>query len=724
MSAVETRAGLWGRLAGRIESTRVEPPDEFDVWARLEYLTDPGEYRPKLADDIEIKEFKLRWGNDYAMIANPRDLVHYNLKPSELELVRLMDGTRTVQEIVVERLAESGDMELSGVADLVHELYTGNFLDRRFVNVDEAVSRAIKPVSRSREAASQFARTLRVDWRGADRFVRFMHDKLLKWIMIPPVLALMAAISVGGFVAFLSVLHSHRFELSGKSLALGFLILMGLNYLLVFVHEMGHAMLLVHYGRRVKSAGFMLYFGSPAFFVESADGLMLERGPRIIQAAAGAAGELIVAGTGALVLWAFPGAAIAPVLYRFCVLNYLVCFLNLVPLLELDGYWILSDAIQVPDLRPRSLAFLRHDLWHKLRMRQRLSKQEVGLGLYGILGVVFTIFAIYVAYLSWRTVTGSLLVRLWDGGLATRILLAVLALVIAGPVVRGLINLIRGVLRRLKAVWASIRFRLETSWRVEAAELIDALPLFDGVPEDVLDGLAGRVRLRSFARGQPVVRQGERSQAFYVVRKGTFEVVDEDPATGNENHLRILGRGEGFGEVGLAESAPRGATVRALVESQVFEIDKGTFDQLLRDMVNVPQFAPTMQSVTELRELKCFSHLEPDELGELVHHGEWVNFAPGDVILEQGEVGDAFFAIRSGQVDVSQDGQFLRTMGPGSYFGEIALLLDVPRTAAVQARTPVRTFRLDREGFDTLVGDAFRKGTLNPVIAPDRVWQH
>jgi CRP-like cAMP-binding protein len=232
------------------------------------------------------------------------------------------------------------------------------------------------------------------------------------------------------------------------------------------------------------------------------------------------------------------------------------------------------------------------------------------------------------------------------------------------------------------------------------------------------------VRLGTFARGQPVVRQGERATAFYVVRQGTLQVVEENPQTGNERVLRVLGRGESFGELGLAEAAPRSATVRALEESRVFEIDKGTFDQLLRDMVNVPQFAPTMQSVVELRELKCFSHLEPDELGELVHRGEWINFAPGDMIFEQGEVGDAFFAIRSGQVDVSQDGQFLRTMGPGSYFGEIALLLDVPRTAAVQARTPVRTFRLDREGFDTLVGDAFRKGTLNPVIAPDRVWQH
>ena len=58
------------------------------------------------------------------------------------------------------------------------------------------------------------------------------------------------------------------------------LVLLAMNYLLTFVHELAHASALVHYGRRVKSAGFMIYFGSPAFFIESSDGLMLERGQR------------------------------------------------------------------------------------------------------------------------------------------------------------------------------------------------------------------------------------------------------------------------------------------------------------------------------------------------------------------------------------------------------------------------------------------------------------
>jgi CRP-like cAMP-binding protein len=64
------------------------------------------------------------------------------------------------------------------------------------------------------------------------------------------------------------------------------------------------------------------------------------------------------------------------------------------------------------------------------------------------------------------------------------------------------------------------------------------------------------------------------------------------------------------------------------------------------------------------------------------------------------------------------------SLGAGAHFGEIALLHDVPRTATVLARTPVRAFRLGRDGFDRLVAGAFRGGTLKPATGSERTWQH
>jgi putative peptide zinc metalloprotease protein len=720
-----TRSGVWSLVEERLRTEAQGQSDgEGSLWGRLGALVDPGEYRPKLAGDIEVKRFIQRSGEDYYMLANLRDLVHYKIQGPDYELVKLMDGTRTLKEIVIERFSDSGEMDVGGVADFIYQLRSENFFEDRFEDVEGVVHRAMNP-SRRHEKLRQFVTNLRFEWKNPQAPVKWLYEHGLRWTLTKPFVLLAGLVSIAGILAFVSNYRSHLFGLTGKSLAVGFFVLLAIQYFMIMVHELGHALVLVHYGRRLKGAGFLIYFGCPAFYVESSDSLMLEPNKRVLQAFAGPYGQCFGAGIASLVAWAFPQWVVSETLFRYTVLGYLNIFLNLIPILELDGYFMLSDWLRVPDLRPKSVEFLRHDFLHKLRTRERFTRQDLGLLVYGLLGVVGSILLLISGYIFWRILFGGLVISMWNGGIETRIILILFGLFVLNPVLRGSIRVIAAVGRRIRALGRRVRFRIQRRWRVEAAEMIDQLALFEDVPEDELSELAGRVRLRSFSAGQPVVRQGERAEAFYVVRKGVLRVVEEDPATGEEiRTLRSLGRGESFGEVGLAEAAPRTATVRAADDVEVFEIDKGTFGELLGGILRAPRFAPTMQAVADLRKMACFSHLETDELVDLVQQGEWVNVAPKEAIVEQGEAGDDFFAISSGQVEVRQDGQSIRTLGPGAYFGEIALLLDVPRTATVRAVTPVRAFRLGREGFDKLIRDSFHKGTLNPVISLDRVEEH
>jgi CRP-like cAMP-binding protein/Zn-dependent protease len=694
------------------------------LWDRLSELLDPTRYRPRLADHVEIREFPLKWGNDYVMVANTRDLVHYRLPASELSLLRKMDGTRSVKELVLEEFEASGDLDLDAVTDLVRTLYEGNFFDQRYRDVDELVTRAMNPVTERRRKARLFAKTLTIEWSDANRVVQWLYDHGLRHAFSKPAVAAQILIAITGVIVFVRLVASGDFTIGGTSLAASFVVLWLLDYLSVFIHELGHAVVVIRNGRRIKSAGFMIYFGSPAFFVDGSDGLMMERRQQILSSFAGPFAEMVLASASSLMVWWFPDWFLAQTLFTAAALNYYLILMNLIPLLELDGYFILADVIQVPDLRPRSLAFLRDDLFRKFRRRERFSKQEAGLALYGTLGVAFTVFALYSSYRYWQTLFGPLVTRLWDGGTYTRVLLIALAIVVIGPVLRGLISLFRSVARRIRALVRRLRFRLETRWRVEAAELIDALPMFEDVPVDVLNELAGRVRLRTLARNQPVFRQGDRPTAFYVVRKGILEVIEEDPETEHERQIRTLGRGESFGELGLLMDAPRAATIRAAEEAEVFEIDQGTFDHLLADMIHVPEFEPTLQQLAELRQQPCFAHLGTDQLVELRARGAWLVVGAGQAIVRQGEQGDSFYAVSSGQFDIVVDDERKQTIGPGSYFGEIALLLDVPRTASVIARTPARVFRLDRDGFDRLLAGSFRRGTLDPTLPVSQTMTH
>ena len=153
-------AGIGGVYAAVRARAQTSQPGPVNLWERLEAQVDLASQKPRLRDDIEIKVFRSRWGNDYLMIANPRDLLHYRLPASDLELLQTLDGTRTVKQIVVERFEESGELELSAAIDLVRTLYQGNFFEETYVDLGSMVERALDPASDRRRTARKFARTL------------------------------------------------------------------------------------------------------------------------------------------------------------------------------------------------------------------------------------------------------------------------------------------------------------------------------------------------------------------------------------------------------------------------------------------------------------------------------------------------------------------------------------------------------------------------------------
>ena len=336
----------------------------------------------------------------------------------------------------------------------------------------------------------------------------------------------------------------------------------------------------------------------------------------------------------------------------------------------------------------------------------------------------FTIAAFVSAWYFWRRVFGDMVATMWDAGVRGKLLLLVFVSLLAGPVIRALFAAARAAGAALGARARAVRFRLQGRWRIEAAELLDASGIFGDVPVEVLNDIAGRVRMRTVPRGGVVLRQGEVADTFYLVRSGRFEVVEEGGDAGEARVLRTIGRGAGFGEYGLLEAARRTATVRAVTRGEVYSLDKGSFERLLAGRAIVAGYATTWQQTAELAALPPFSHLGPDELRLLADRGSWLHVPPGEILMTQGEPGDAFYVIESGQLEVIQDGASMRTCGPGEHVGEIALLLDTPRTATVRTTTPAHLYRLDRDGFTTFVAAGFRRGTLRTNVVVEQDWDH
>jgi MFS family permease len=100
-----------------------------------------------------------------------------------------------------------------------------------------------------------------------------------------------------------------------------------------------------------------------------------------------------------------------------------------------------------------------------------------------------------------------------------------------------------------------------------------------------------------------------------------------------------------------------------------------------------------------LRGVPMFAALAAASLELLASRLERVRVPQGEEVIRQGQAGDRFYLIESGEVEVFEDGLFARREGPGDFFGEIALIRDVPRTATVRAVTDVELLALDREPF-------------------------
>lgn len=131
------------------------------------------------------------------------------------------------------------------------------------------------------------------------------------------------------------------------------------------------------------------------------------------------------------------------------------------------------------------------------------------------------------------------------------------------------------------------------------------------------------------------------------------------------------------------------------------------------DEVPVPE-----RELQLLRGIEIFKPLPPPVLESLAQALSPVRVEAGREVFREGELGDRFYIVADGEVEIVQDGQVVNLTGPGGFFGEISLLRNVPRTATVRARTEVELRALERDEFIAAVtGHAASAEAADSVVA-------
>lgn len=109
--------------------------------------------------------------------------------------------------------------------------------------------------------------------------------------------------------------------------------------------------------------------------------------------------------------------------------------------------------------------------------------------------------------------------------------------------------------------------------------------------------------------------------------------------------------------------------------------------------------------LAQFRDLRLFAGCSAADLAEIDRLADEVHVLAGRTVIRQGDLGQEFALIVSGDADIVKDGDTVATLGPGDYFGEVALLDSITRTASVVAKTDLVLQVLDRRGFNTLLDD-------------------
>ena len=245
--------------------------------------------------------------------------------------------------------------------------------------------------------------------------------------------------------------------------------------------------------------------------------------------------------------------------------------------------------------------------------------------------------------------------------------------------------------------------------------------LFKGLDSRDLQLLFNAFEEENFLANDVIFEKGDEGDRFYLIESGRCRILlDEKPSEPGADPLSssrignsvFVGDSDTFGELGVLYGTPRAATVIAVVDSKLWWIDRDTYRGLL-----LVQTLRKRQRFTKLLEgIQLFQSIEEYEKARIADVLETKEVSEGTVIVSEGDQGDLFFIIEEGEVKVTKKGVGeVSRLGPGSYFGEVALLFEQPRAASVTAvSSVVRLATLNRTHFANYLGpfeDILRRNT-------------
>jgi putative peptide zinc metalloprotease protein len=383
-------------------------------------------WRPRQREGVEIHERGTPDGDTIVVLEDKSRGSYYRLAPDGLFIWNRLDGQTTLREIAMAYVVEYKRFDPERVAVAVKGLVDAGFAETAGLRADVAETQKPKGLAAgSMRALKALSVTKAVD--DVDGFFARL-DRIVGWWAFSRIgVAVMIAISIAGIVAsFTSGPRNADFLTSAGSVPLLLLALIPANAIGAVLHEGAHGLAVKRFGRRVKRAGIGWYVITPVAFVDTSDMWLESRWRRALVSIAGPGMNVVLGGACALGAATIDSPLASALLWQSAIVSYYLAAINLNPLLEFDGYYILSDLLDRPNLRDDALKWLGSEFPKALR-KPRLFKGHGVDMVYGFFAAVYMALIIFLIIVVYRT-----LIEHFIAGIVPQALASALAWVLAG----------------------------------------------------------------------------------------------------------------------------------------------------------------------------------------------------------------------------------------------------------------------------------------------------
>lgn len=245
---------------------------------------------------------------------------------------------------------------------------------------------------------------------------------------------------------------------------------------------------------------------------------------------------------------------------------------------------------------------------------------------------------------------------------------------------------------------------------VDPVDIFTESPILSSLGAEQFVGLIPVLTLKRYEVGQQIVREGDEGDSFFLIGRGRV-LVSTTGFSGQRISISSLTDGDCFGEHGFFTGEPRNATVEPLEDTMILEVEKGVLNRVIQEFPTVREslqrFYKERIAESLLAKSALFGSLNTKARKMFAERFTFETYAEGDLVIREGDHSDAFYAIKSGTVQVytgpDEDRIQLATLSPGEIFGEIAALEGSRRTASVRAVEACELLRLEASELNAML---------------------